>query len=318
MKYNIFGGTARGPDLYGTEPWYFYIHNLLLNFNVLTPLALFSLPALVITYFVDRKRLGGPTRVNSAAERAKDRQLGTQSSPFTLLAFRLAPFYVWLCILTAQAHKEERFMFPAYTLVAFNAAVTLFLIRGWIEVAYIKATRSPYKASRTSLFQITTLAVMSFATVVSISRILALNYYYHAPLSVVYKFETAELPRVLNVTGLLPPPPPPTPYDRKDQKPPIDLTPIKALNITLCLGKEWYRFPSHWLIPDGVNVEFVKSGFEGMLPRHFERSVGAGAGVGEEWWWRRGGMSFVPSDLNDQNKEEPLHYVSVILVHAIA
>ena len=68
-----------------------------------------------------------------------------QSSPFTLLALRLAPLYVWTAVLTAQAHKEERFMFPAYPLICFNAAVALYLIRGWMEVAYISATKSSYR-----------------------------------------------------------------------------------------------------------------------------------------------------------------------------
>ena len=46
FKYNTFGGSERGHDLYGFEPWHFYVFNLLLNFNVLVPLALVSLPSL--------------------------------------------------------------------------------------------------------------------------------------------------------------------------------------------------------------------------------------------------------------------------------
>ena len=92
----------------------------------------------MVTYFVDKKRLGfgnpGPER----------------SSPFTLLAMRLLPLYLWIGILTAQPHKEERFMFPAYPLICFNAAVTLYLARGWLEVGYIKATSSPYQVSAMS------------------------------------------------------------------------------------------------------------------------------------------------------------------------
>lgn len=133
VQYNVFGGSERGPDLYGTSPWYFYILNLLLNFNILLVLAFASLPSLAITYYVDRKRLGlmkpGPN----------------ESSPFTILALRLAPLYLWASILTAQAHKEERFMFPAYPLICFNAAVTIYLLRGWLETAYIRVTKSPYK-----------------------------------------------------------------------------------------------------------------------------------------------------------------------------
>ena len=135
VRYNVFGGSDRGPDLYGTSPWHFYIFNLILNFNVLVPFALAALPALLVTYYVDRQRLG-------FHKPGIDR-----SSPYTLLAIRLAPFYLWLGIFTLQAHKEERFMFPAYPLLCFNAAVTVYLVRGWQEVAFIKFTKSPYRVS---------------------------------------------------------------------------------------------------------------------------------------------------------------------------
>jgi alpha-1,2-mannosyltransferase len=135
IQYNIFGGSARGPDLYGTSPWNFYFLNLTLNFNILLPLALFAMPALAINHRIDRRHVG----------------LGKfspgQSSPYTLLAIRLAPVYVWIGILSMQAHKEERFMFPAYPLLCFNAAVTLYLMRGWMETAFVSVTKSSYKAS---------------------------------------------------------------------------------------------------------------------------------------------------------------------------
>ena len=142
IKYNVFPDTSRGPELYGTEPVHFYISNLLLNFNVLLPLALFSLPALAITYRVDRKRLG---------ERST---FVDRSSPYTLMIIRLAPVYLWFAILTAQKHKEERFMFPIYPLICFNAAVTLYLARGWLETAFIAVTKSPYRVRSHDLLRV--------------------------------------------------------------------------------------------------------------------------------------------------------------------
>lgn len=141
VKYNIFGGSERGPELYGTSPWSFYFLNLVLNFNILVPLSLLALPALVVTYFIDRKRLGFY------------KPSSDQTSPFTILTIRIAPFYIWLGILTFQSHKEERFMFPAYPLLCFNAAVTLYLMRGWQEVAYVKLTNSPYRVSFTNIIR---------------------------------------------------------------------------------------------------------------------------------------------------------------------
>ncbi|KAH7916464.1 glycosyltransferase family 22 protein [Hygrophoropsis aurantiaca] len=289
VRYNIFGGSERGPDLYGTSPWYFYILNLLLNFNILVPLAFASLPALAVTYRIDRKRLGlikpGPD----------------QSSPFTLLVLRLAPLYVWTGILTAQAHKEERFMFPAYPLICFNAAVTLYLLRGWMEVAYISVTKSSYQASRSIMFSTMTILVIVTAGLISISRTLALWHYYHAPLSTFARFEAHELPRLLNVTGLLPLQPPGM---EESEKPSIDLSPIKEFDLRVCLGKEWHRFPGHYLVPDGIRVDFVKSEFDGMLPAHFEaRAVDS--------WWDRSGTRKTPARLNDLNKEVPEYYVPV-------
>lgn len=134
VRYNILS-SDRGPDLYGTSPWNFYLLNLLLNFNVILPFALLALPALAVTAVVDKNRLGQFKRSSE------------ESSPFTVLALRLSPFYLWLGILTAQPHKEERFMFPAYTMLCFNAAVTVYLIRGWMETAFVSITKSPYRVS---------------------------------------------------------------------------------------------------------------------------------------------------------------------------
>ncbi|KAI0319029.1 asparagine-linked glycosylation 9 protein isoform a [Amylostereum chailletii] len=303
VKYNVFPDAARGPGLYGTEPWYFYILNLLLNFNILTPLALISLPALFVTYKFDRKRLG--TNLLSSEE----------ASPFTLLGMRLLPLYVWMGILTLQAHKEERFMFPVYPLICFNAAVTTFLVRGWLEVVYIKSTHSPYQASKSSIFRLSTLAIVAFASVISSARIAALWNYYHTPMTIAYRFEGDELPLLLNATGLLskPLPPPEVLAHRKangpdkkeeDDEERMDLGPIKEFDLRLCLGKEWYRFPGHYLVPDGIRVDWIKSEFDGQLPAHFKETKG-------DVRSRVAGTRNVPSGLNDLNQEEPMHYVDV-------
>lgn len=100
VAYNVFGDAERGPNLYGTSPSSFYLFNLLLNFNVLLPLALLSIPGLLVTYAIDRKRLGS------------QKPTAEESSPFTVLALRLAPFYVWLAILSAQEHKRRTLHVP--------------------------------------------------------------------------------------------------------------------------------------------------------------------------------------------------------------
>ena len=38
------------------------------------------------------------------------------------------------------------------------------------------------------------------------------------------------------------------------------------LEMTLCYGREWYRFPSSFFLPPGMRVAFTRSGFRGLLP----------------------------------------------------
>lgn len=47
VLYNVFSGKDKGPEIYGTEQWWFYLLNGSLNFNIIFPLALASLPAIV-------------------------------------------------------------------------------------------------------------------------------------------------------------------------------------------------------------------------------------------------------------------------------
>jgi alpha-1,2-mannosyltransferase len=135
VMYNVFSDS--GPELYGTEPATFYLSNLFLNFNFLLPLALLSLPGLFITSLVNYRQLG----------KSQQKPKEGETNPYTLLTLRLLPFYIWLGILTLQPHKEERFFFPAYPLLVLNAAVSVFMIKGWTQAAYIKITASPYRVS---------------------------------------------------------------------------------------------------------------------------------------------------------------------------
>ena len=41
-------------------------------------------------------------------------------------------------------------------------------------------------------------------------------------------------------------------------------------SVMVCVGKEWYRFSSHFLLPEGAQLSFVDGGFRGQLPRAFE------------------------------------------------
>ena len=74
----------------------FYVDNLVLNLDSILPLAFVSLPALGVTYIIDRKRLS--------------RQFHVEPKLAIHCIERLAPLYLWCqCgILSLQPHKEEQ------------------------------------------------------------------------------------------------------------------------------------------------------------------------------------------------------------------
>jgi hypothetical protein len=79
---------------------------------------------------------------------------------------------------------------------------------------------------------------------------------------------------------------------------------------TVCVGKEWYRFPSSFFLPPQykmpspalmprTTLEFIKSDFAGQLPGKFSHEYGTSAS---------------PPHFNDMNKEEFSRYVSPICI----
>lgn len=94
------------------------------------------------------------------------------------------------------------------------------------------------------------------------------------------------MPHLLSTLGYSPKPAPKNykPYS-KDEKinPEWDYTPLTTLDppITLCYAGEWYRYPSSYLIPEGIDVQWVQTDFDGMMPRRWERSA-----VSDDSWPR--------------------------------
>ncbi|EGF99246.1 family 22 glycosyltransferase [Melampsora larici-populina 98AG31] len=266
ILYNVFPTQGSGPELYGVEPWYYYFLSLGLNFNIVSILALVSLPCLWLTKTFSPTvglRLG--TRLRHAH----------QSTASDLLLIRLAPVYIWIAILSQQPHKEERFMYPIYTLISFNAAVTLSLVRGWFEDAFVKATASPYRAGRTSLFGLFTRSILAITIFISAARIFAIQRYYHTPLDIVFHFQYNELPvraiqsypsfyQNLKLNTSLP-----ILEALEFAEETVDLSVLKNERLNVCLGSEWYRFPNRFLIPNEIDVKFIDGGFKGQLPGRF-------------------------------------------------
>ena len=219
VLYNVFSDSSRGPDIFGTEPWHFYVRNLLLNFNIWFVLAMCAGPLLVFTlvWAIVMCKQHMPTR-------------------YVRSLVYVTPFYIWLAIFSAQAHKEERFMYPAYPFLCFNAAISMhliFLYLGKSDPATIVG-KIPTKYK---------LILVAFgplvAVVVGVSRTAATVSAYRAPLKV---YEPL--------------------HDRK----------FANMEASVCFGKEWYRFPSSYFLPKNMRAQFIKSAFDGLLPGQFEET----------------------------------------------
>jgi alpha-1,2-mannosyltransferase len=66
-------------------------------------------------------------------------------------------------------------------------------------------------------------------------------------------------------------------------------------HVRVCVGKEWYRFASSFFLPSShFELSFVSSGFKGLLPKQYER-------INSTWT--------IPTEMNDENREEPSRYV---------
>ena len=177
------------------------------------------------------------------------------------------PFYLWLAVFSVQPHKEERFMYPAYPFLCLNAALTLHNI-----LHYVGRLRSTSIVGRTpgTAKAIAAAGGISLVVALGVLRTLGTVTAYRAPLQIYAPLWTAE-------------------YEHAEG--------------SVCLGKEWYRFPSSFFLPDKVRARFVKSDFDGLLPGQFSEERGH-LGLPSAW--------VTPSGMNDQNIGDPGKHVRLI------
>ncbi|KAJ2963923.1 hypothetical protein NQZ79_g1157 [Umbelopsis isabellina] len=291
VLYNVFSGSDKGPSIFGTEPWWFYIINGFLNFNIVFVMALGSAVCVLITMYVDRNRIS-----NNATP-----GFSGVVSPYILLALKLVPFYIWFTIFTLQPHKEERFLYVAYPLICLNFAISLFLVRGWMHRA--TGLLGTSVTTRLYIVKYFTTSIMLGATIVSLSRVLALSKYYSAPKEVY----TALWNRDPNARVLS--------FDYLNEDYRYDSTLGEK---TLCVGKEWYRFPSSYFLPNDVRLGIVKSDFDGQLPKPFIEDLeefqyddaSTGKVVSQKLrQYKFHGSSQIQPGFNDLNVEDPSVYV---------
>lgn len=247
LIYNVFSG--KGPDLYGVEPWYFYLLNGFLNFNfifvaaLLTPLALLTVNKIV------------PVNARNPA-----------CLPYSL---SILPLYLWFGVFILQSHKEERFLFPIYPLICLCGALTLDALQKIYFRLFVRTGQ--HYLHHTSLI---VFPVVFITSLLGVTRILALYKGYHAPMDTYMELSK------MSAEGNLP-----------------------TLNyFNICVGKEWYRFPSSFFLPDDRwTLQFIKSEFKGQLPKYYSQGFEA--------------TSVIPDFMNDQNKEEITRYANITSCH---
>ncbi|KAI0984893.1 hypothetical protein GJ496_006730 [Pomphorhynchus laevis] len=165
--YNLFT-TGGGSSLYGIEPWIYYIKNLFLNFNILFPIAMASLPLLIIL-----KRIS--TRQTSIY------------TPFLLLS----TLYLWMGVLLSMPHKEDRFLFPVYPLFLISIPITIGIIQNLAE--QIGSPRKFADMISNVANRVLPLAVLSIHFLLSLSRVIALHKSgYSAPVKIFSQFAASE------------------------------------------------------------------------------------------------------------------------------
>lgn len=256
LLYNSSAASGAGAQLYGVEPWHYYVQNLTLNFNVALPAALLT-PLILLA-----KAAAGTPPADSSSKKKKGG--GGEGEGGTLPALRLflllSGLYIWLVFFSLIPHKEERFMYPVYPLLCLAAAMSIHAVAQGL--AYLLLPATALHAGRTALSSLALALCALLCTLRSAGQVV----YFGAPL------------KLYNDLYRDAPPPP------------------SATLASVCVGNEWYRFASSFFLPDGMEVAFIKDGFDGQLPAHFSAAPPEGTRA-------------IHPHFNGMNREEASRYV---------
>lgn len=270
VLYNVFPKEGTGSHLFGVDSVWFYVKNLFLNCNISAVLLAFFPFLCIIQAFI-------------AVSLRQD-----ASEKWSRLRY-LLPSYLWLAILGSQPHKEERFLAPCYTFIALVAAVAFVdglelvlqitgLTRNAKEHGVLqKSNASSFSNASSITKRIMTSALLLTAVVCGMSRLVMQVKAFQAPLLVYHHLSQLEL---RNGAG---PRKAPDKYANTSRE------------VSICIGKEWYRFPNSFFLPHRrFRVRFVRGGFSGLMPKPFRED--------------NLGTQVIPSGMNEFNKEDPSQY----------
>ncbi|XP_022250897.1 alpha-1,2-mannosyltransferase ALG9-like [Limulus polyphemus] len=180
----------------------------------------------------------------------------------------LLPMYLWIVVFFTRPHKEERFLFPVYPLFCLAAAVTVDGIQKLFFHVFVIQKIRHYLDSTNWI----AVVVAVLCSSLSISRAVGLYRAYHAPMETYLELSRLAADSDLSVQ-------------------------LSNIQTVLCVGKEWYRFPSSFFLPDGWELRFVRSEFKGQLPKPYSQLKNA--------------TKIIPENMNDRNLEEPTRYIDI-------
>ncbi|XP_048683444.2 alpha-1,2-mannosyltransferase ALG9 isoform X4 [Caretta caretta] len=238
----------------------------------LVALILFLVPLVIVDSYYYGKLVITPLNIvlyNVFTPHGPDLYVQNLGRPYWLT---LAPMYIWILIFFSQPHKEERFLFPIYPLICLCGAVALSALQKCYHFAFQRYRLEHYTVSSNWL----ALGTVFLFGLLSLSRSVALFKGYHGPLDLYPEFH------------------------RIATDPTIHTVP-EGRPVNVCVGKEWYRFPSSFLLPDNWQLQFIPSEFRGQLPKPFAKGPVA--------------TRIIPADMNDQNREEPTRYIDISKCH---
>jgi len=175
-----------------------------------------------------------------------------------------APLHLWLLVFWLQPHKEERFLFPVYPLICLAGAMVIDSCQKLFYFAFVRV-KSRHFLAHTRWLGLLAIGVTSL---LSLSRMAALYQGYHGVTDTWMAVNQLEE----NVQG----------------------------QTTVCVGKEWHRFPSSFFLPNqNFRIGFLKSDFKGQLPKYYPK---APEGLLP--------TRVVSPDFNDLNLEEESRYIA--------
>ncbi|KAL9651032.1 hypothetical protein ABK040_012776 [Willaertia magna] len=301
----VLYNKGEGSEKFGVEPWNYYFKNLILNFNLTFLFSLIT-PFVILLHYLLTKLwdknllvLGNTSLLTSYLNTTHRWYIH-----YRWLIY-LSPFYIWFIFMTSLPHKEERFMFVVYPVLCLCGGVSIEFILQILDILIyknnsIKITIESIKEddaiqnvdiykmgtvrTRRSIFtNIVMFLIITLIAVIGLSRTLSNVKNFSAPLRV---------------------------YSNLHQEITILDSTIKTnktnIPVNVCVGKEWYRFPSSFFLPTSntfdVRLRFLKSGFSGLLPKYFAD---------------KNPTSSIPTRMNDENREEMDRYVKESKCHYI-